>query len=70
MKKKKDNLYDLCWLYQFVSDAIGWLRKKDHDFCYMPLSFYGMSAELKEKILKQGEEELESIKQRIRKLVK
>ena len=69
MKKKEESLYDLCWIYQFVSDAIEWLRKKEkreNYFCYMPLSFYGMSAELKEKILNQGEEELEKIEQRIR----
>jgi len=73
MKKKKDNLYDLCWLYTFTSDALECFRTKREriiDFCYTPFYVFSMSAYQKKKILKQGEEALEKIKQRIRALIK
>lgn len=73
MKKKEESLYDLCWIYVFISDSMECLKeekKRKTDFCYIPLHIYDMPDDSKKKILKQSEEALETIKQRIRKLVK
>ena len=70
---KKDKLYDLCWFYTFTSEALECFRPKRErrmDFCYMPFYVFSMSAYQKKKILRQGEEALEKIKQQIRELLK
>ncbi len=73
MKKKKDTLYDLCWLYTFIDEAIECFRAKRGrrmDFTYTPFYVLDMSADKKKKILKQGKERLEKIKQQIKELIK
>lgn len=70
---KKDNLYDLCWRYIFISDAIECFKKKGQrriDFCYAPFYVRGMSADLKKRILEQGKAALEKLKQQIEELIK
>ena len=70
---KKDNLYDLCWLYTFTSEAMECFRTKGErrmDFPYTPFYVYSMSADQKKKILEQGKKKLEEIKQKIKGLIK
>lgn len=65
---KKDNLYDLCWQYIFISDAIECFKKKNQrktDFCYTPFYVHNMPADLKKRVLTQGKEALKRIKQSI-----
>ena len=69
---KKDNLYDLCWRYIFISDAIDCVRPKKEriiDFCCTPFYIRGMSAKLKKRILEQGKVALEKLKQQIEEIL-